>query len=46
MGTLTFNNHSGLGRSGTGTLKVDGKDVQSIKLPRTLPMILQRNAAG
>jgi hypothetical protein len=41
VGTLTFNNLSGLGRSGTGTLKVDGKEVQSIKLPRTLPMILQ-----
>ncbi len=41
VGTLAFNNLSGLGRSGTGTLKVDGKDVQSIKLPRTLPMILQ-----
>jgi len=32
---------SGLGRSGTGTLKVDGKDVQTITLPHTLPMILQ-----
>jgi arylsulfatase A-like enzyme len=41
VGTLAFNNLSGLGRSGTGTLKVDGKEVQSIKLPRTLPMILQ-----
>ncbi len=41
VGTLAFNNLSGLGRSGIGTLKVDGKDVQSIKLPRTLPMILQ-----
>ena len=40
-GTLAFNNLSGLGRSGTGTLKVDGKEVQSIKMPRTLPMILQ-----
>ena len=30
-----------LGRSGTGTLKVDGTEVQSIKMPRTLPMILQ-----
>src|SRR5262249_51501846 len=39
--TLAFNNLSGLGRSGAGTLKVDGKEVQSIKLPRTLPMILQ-----
>jgi arylsulfatase A-like enzyme len=41
VGTLAFNNLSGLGRSGTGTLKVDSKEVQSIKLPRTLPMILQ-----
>jgi arylsulfatase A-like enzyme len=40
-GTLAFNNLSGLGRSGTGTLKVDGKEVQSIKMVRTLPMILQ-----
>jgi len=40
-GTLAFNNMSGLGRSGTGTLKVDGKEVQSITLPHTLPMILQ-----
>jgi hypothetical protein len=41
VGTLAFNNLSGLGRSGTGTLKVDGKEVQTILLPRTLPMILQ-----
>ena len=41
VGTLVFNNLSGLGRSGAGTLKVDGKEVQSVKLPRTLPMILQ-----
>ena len=41
LGTLLFNNMSGLGRSGTGTLKVDGKVVQSIKMKRTLPMILQ-----
>jgi arylsulfatase A-like enzyme len=41
VGTLAFNNLSGLGRSGTGTLKVDGKAVQSIKLERTMPMILQ-----
>ena len=27
VGTLAFNNISGLGRSGTGTLKVDGKEV-------------------
>jgi hypothetical protein len=41
LGTLAFNNMSGLGRPGTGTLKVDGKDVQTIKMERTLPMILQ-----
>ncbi|MEJ2577157.1 MAG: arylsulfatase, partial [Gammaproteobacteria bacterium] len=40
-GTLAFNNLSGLGRGGTGTLKVDGKEVASHKLERTLPMILQ-----
>jgi arylsulfatase A-like enzyme len=41
VGTLAFNNMSGLGRSGTGTLKVDGKEVQAITMPHTLPMILQ-----
>ncbi|WP_313951246.1 arylsulfatase, partial [Accumulibacter sp.] len=41
LGTLAFNNMSGLGRSGTGTLKVDGKEVQTIKMEKTLPMILQ-----
>jgi len=41
VGTLAYNNMSGLGRSGTGTLKVDGKEVQTIKVERTLPMILQ-----
>jgi arylsulfatase len=41
VGTLAFNNMSGLGRSGTGTLKVDGKEVQTQKLEHTLPMILQ-----
>jgi len=41
VGTLAFNNMSGLGRPGTGTLKVDGKAVQTITMPHTLPMILQ-----
>ncbi len=40
-GTLAFNNFSGLGRPGVGTLKVDGKAVQTITMDRTLPMILQ-----
>jgi len=41
VGTLAFNNMSGLGRSGTGTLKVDGKEVSTQKMEHTLPMILQ-----
>jgi arylsulfatase len=41
VGTLAFNNMSGLGRSGTGTLKVDGKEVLTQKMEHTLPMILQ-----
>jgi arylsulfatase len=41
VGTLAFNNMSGLGRPGTGTLKVDGKAVQTITMPHTMPMILQ-----
>ncbi len=40
-GTLAFNDFSGLGRSGTGTLKVDGKVVDTKQLPKTLPMVLQ-----
>ncbi len=41
VGTLLFNNMSGLGRPGTGTLKVDGKVVATEEMPHTLPMILQ-----
>jgi len=41
MATLAFNNMSGLGRSGTGTLKVDGKEVMTKKMERTLPLVLQ-----
>jgi arylsulfatase A-like enzyme len=41
MGTLAFNNMSGIGRSGTGVLKVDGKVVLEQKMERTLPLILQ-----
>ncbi len=40
-GTLAFNNMSGLGRSGTGTLSVDGKVVDTQKMDKTIPMILQ-----
>jgi len=41
MGTLAFNNLSGIGRGGTGVLKVDGKEVANQKMERTLPIILQ-----
>jgi arylsulfatase len=41
IGTLAFNNLSGIGRSGTGVLKVDGKEVSRQTMERTLPLILQ-----
>ncbi|HEY3278720.1 MAG TPA: arylsulfatase [Syntrophorhabdaceae bacterium] len=41
MGTLAFNNLSGIGRSGTGILKVDGKVVAERKMEHTIPLILQ-----
>lgn len=40
-GTLAFNNFSGVGRPGVGTLKVDGQIVATKTMPKTLPMILQ-----
>jgi hypothetical protein len=39
--TLAFNNMSGIGRSGTGVLKVDGKEISTQKMERTIPLILQ-----
>jgi arylsulfatase len=39
--TLAFNNRSGLGQSGTGVLKVDGKEVATQKMEHTIPVILQ-----
>jgi arylsulfatase len=41
IATLAFNNYSGLGRSATGVLKVDGREVATQKMERTIPMILQ-----
>ena len=38
--TLAFNSISGLGRSGTGTLKVDGKVVAVQTVERTVPLTL------
>jgi arylsulfatase A-like enzyme len=40
-GTLKYNSMSGLARPGTGVLKVDGKEVDSKKMKKTIPMILQ-----
>jgi arylsulfatase len=40
-GTLAFNSFAGVGRPGTGTLKVDGNVVATKKMEKTLPMILQ-----
>jgi arylsulfatase A-like enzyme len=39
--TLAFNNMSGIGRSGTGVLKVDGTAVATQKMEHTLPLIMQ-----
>src|SRR5262249_23616630 len=41
MGTLAFNNVSGIGRGGTGSLKVDGKEVASKTMEHTIPLIMQ-----
>ena len=41
MGTLAFNSMSGIGRSGTGVLKVDGKEVARQTMEHTIPLILQ-----
>jgi arylsulfatase len=40
-GTLAYNDFGGVGKGGTGTLRVDGKDVQTQQMKQTLPMILQ-----
>ena len=41
VGTLAFNNMSGVGRGGTGVLKVDGQEVSAQKMERTIPLLLQ-----
>jgi arylsulfatase len=40
-GTLAYNDFSGIGKGGTGTLRVDGKDVQTQAMKNTIPSILQ-----
>jgi len=39
--TLAFNNMSGIGQSGSGVLKVDGKEVATQKMDHSIPIILQ-----
>jgi arylsulfatase len=39
--TLAFNSVSGIGRSGTGTLKVDGRVISIQQMEHTVPIILQ-----
>ena len=40
-GTLAYNDFSGVGKGGTGTLSVDGKVVATKRMEKTMPMILQ-----
>ena len=40
-GTLAFNNASGIGRGGTGVLKVDGKEVARQSMENTIPLSMQ-----
>src|SRR6516165_3054367 len=41
FGTLAFNSVSGIGRGGTGVLKVDGKEVARQTIEHTIPLIMQ-----
>jgi arylsulfatase len=41
LGTLAFNNTSGIGRGGDGTLRVDGKEVAHQHIAHTIPLIMQ-----
>ncbi|QDV19572.1 hypothetical protein Pan153_42380 [Gimesia panareensis] len=41
VGTMAFNNFSGVGKGGTGTLKVDGRVVSTQTMEKTIPIILQ-----
>lgn len=41
VATHTFNDVSGIGRGGTGVLKVDGKEVTRQTMRHTIPLIMQ-----
>ncbi len=38
---MAYNSFAGVGKGGTGTLKVDGKVVAQKRMEKTIPMILQ-----
>ena len=38
---MAYNSFAGIGKGGTGTLKVDGKVVATKKMEKTIPIILQ-----
>jgi hypothetical protein len=40
MGTLAYNNLSGLGRPGEGIMRVNGKEVARKKMEKTIPLTL------
>jgi arylsulfatase len=41
LGTLAFNNVSGIGRGGTGVLTVDGREVARQRMEHSIPLIMQ-----
>jgi arylsulfatase len=41
VGTLAFNQMTGIGKGGTGVLKIDGKEVATQKMAQTIPLALQ-----
>ncbi len=41
VGTMAYNSFAGIGRGGVGTLKVDGTVVETRKMEKTIPIILQ-----
>jgi arylsulfatase len=41
LGTIKFNSFAGVGKGGTGTLKVDGQVVATKRMEKTIPIILQ-----
>jgi len=41
IGTLAYNNVSGIGRGGMGVLKVDGKEVARQRMEHSIPLIMQ-----